>query len=73
MDPAPPGSHFQRLRAQVHEVRLTDQLQQLERMRDDCDTAEGRAVVKEVVATLRALGARLLRISQPAAAGRSRP
>jgi chromosome segregation ATPase len=57
--------------AEVLEVRLTDQLQQLERMKDDCATAEGRLAVKEVVGALRALGARLLRISQGRGGGPS--
>ena len=59
--------------AEVLEVRLTDQLVQLERMRDDCATAEGRGEVKAVVGQLRSLGERLLRITQPATAQRAAP
>ena len=53
-----------RHRAEQVEVRLTDQLLQLTRMLDDCATSEGRNAVKRSVARLKALGARLLRISQ---------
>ena len=53
-----------RHRAEVVEVRLTDQLLQLQQMLDDCATADGRATVKAAVGRLRGLGARLLKISQ---------
>ena len=51
--------------AQVVEVRLTDQLLQLQQMLDDCVTSEGRQAVKRLVARLRAVGARLI-AAQPA-------
>ena len=50
--------------AEKLEVRLTDQLMQLTTMLDDCVTADGRAAVKALVAKLKGLGARLLRVSQ---------
>jgi hypothetical protein len=50
--------------AEVLEVRLTDQLLQLDQMLDDCTTAHGRQKVKEKVTRLRALGQRLLKMSQ---------
>lgn len=53
-----------RHRAEVLEVRLTDQLQQLTTMLDDCATPDGRSGVKRVIGRLRALGRRLLRLSQ---------
>ena len=49
--------------AQVLEVRLTDQLLMLDAMLGDCETSEGRVAVKAVVADLRGLGTRLVRIS----------
>ena len=54
-----------RHRAEVIEVRLTDQLMQLTTMLDDCETVEGRTAVKAAIARLRALGARLLKITRP--------
>jgi hypothetical protein len=53
-----------RHQAEIIEVRLTDQLQQLTQMLDDCSTADGRATVKGSIGRLRALGTRLLRIYQ---------
>ena len=53
-----------RHRAEIVEVRLTDQLLMLTTMLDDCTTAEGRTVVKRSVTRLKALGQRALRISQ---------
>ena len=50
--------------AQVIEVRLTDQLLQLNEMRDDCVTPAGRTAVKAVIARLQGLGERLLRLSR---------
>ena len=50
--------------AQVIEVRLTDQLLQLNEMRDDCVTPAGRTAVKAVIGRLQALGDRLLRLSR---------
>lgn len=49
--------------AQRIEVRLTDQLLQLTTMRDDCETAAGRAAVKLQMERLRALGTALLPLS----------
>ena len=45
--------------AEVLEVRLTEQLLLLDTMLNDCVTSRGRGAVKQVVARLRALGARL--------------
>ena len=49
---------------QVVEVRLTDQLLQLQAMLDDCATAEGRAAVKAICSHLRDIGARLLTLTK---------
>jgi len=49
--------------AEVLEVKLTDQLLMLDAMLGDCETSEGRVLVKAVVAQVRALGTRLLRFS----------
>jgi hypothetical protein len=53
-----------RHQAQVIEVRLTDQLQTLTLMLDDCCTTTGRSKVKAVIGHLRALGTRLLAMSK---------
>ena len=45
-------------------MRLTDQLLQLNEMRDDCVTPAGRTAVKAVIGRLQALGERLLRLSR---------
>ena len=45
------------------QVKLTDQLLMLDAMLGDCETSEGRVLVKAVVAQVRALGTRLLRFS----------
>ena len=45
------------------EVRLTDQLLQLTEMRDDCETAAGRAVVKAEMERLQRLGRSLRSLS----------
>ena len=55
--------------AQVVEVRLTDQLLQLQQMLDDCTTSEGRQAVKRVVVRLRAVGTRLLAVQPAGRAG----
>ncbi|EOD41910.1 hypothetical protein EMIHUDRAFT_431863 [Emiliania huxleyi CCMP1516] len=49
--------------AQKVEVRLTDQLLQLTEMRDDCETAAGRAVVKAEMERLQRLGRSLRSLS----------
>ena len=58
-----PARLARRAAVQVLEVRLTDQLLMLDTMLGDCETSEGRVAVKAVVAELRGLGARLVRIS----------
>ena len=55
--------------AQVVEVRLTDQLLQLQQMLDDCTTSEGRQAVKRAVVRLRAVGTRLLAVQPAGRAG----
>jgi len=45
------------------QVRLTDQLLQLTLMRDDCETAAGRAAVKLEIERLRSVGQSLLPLS----------
>ena len=62
------GSRFAHA-AQVVEVRLTDQLLQLQQMLDDCTTSEGRQAVKRVVVRLRAVGTRLLAVQPAGRAG----
>ena len=53
-----------RHQAEKLEVRLTDQLHQLNAMLDDCVSSDGRHQVKLRISRLRGLGARLLKISQ---------